>query len=328
MLGLYRISHKSAKPNDFARIFPPHFLTAANSLNLRYNSFYFGGLSDAKIYLANYSAPAHLLICDFALKDTQNIVLKVEDGVKIAANAVNVFVDSPYIFIIEGMTPTVLIDSLPDSTLRNLDLPKVHFDMAIPISRSTLVARMYDYSLGRNVYTKLNLEKQTVEKHPEILKPQADGIFSVDGSIHYNGVNDNLIFTYFYRNQFLELDSNLKILLKGNTIDTNTRAKIQVSSITSQGFQTFSSPPLMINKTCWANDTYLFVNSKLRANNEDLFTFKNNAVIDIYNLNSGKYRYSFYIPEAKGMTMTDFRVWGKTLIVLYSHSLMTFHMNI
>ncbi|MCG1037959.1 hypothetical protein KI686_16295, partial [Polaribacter sp. DS7-9] len=69
---------------------------------------------------------------------------------------------------------------------------------------------------------------------PHILEKQIDGLFCTDGMLHYNRKRHQLIYLYYYRNQYILMDTLLNIVHKGNTIDTNRVAKINPVKIQSQ----------------------------------------------------------------------------------------------
>jgi len=136
------------------------------------------------------------------------------------------------------------------------------------------------------------------------------------------------LYIYFYRNQFICLDTNLNIIYTGRTIDTNSVAKIKLAEIKSENKKTFFTPPKVINKfNCVAGES-IFINSTLNANNEDNSFFRTHSAIDVYSLKTGRYCYSFYLPEIEGKKIQSFRVIDKTLIAIQGRYLVTYTLDL
>src|SRR5690606_29221831 len=88
------------------------------------------------------------------------------------------------------------------------------------------------------------------------------------GVLHYDPGAARLVYVYYYRNQFLCLDTNLNVQYKGRTIDTVSHAHIKVASLASEGKQTLTSPGGVVNRLSCMDGKWVYVNSKLMANNE------------------------------------------------------------
>ncbi len=136
-----------------------------------------------------------------------------------------------------------------------------------------------------------------------------------------------LIYLYYYRNEFICLDTNLNLLYKGSTIDTISKAQIKIVEIRSEKISTFAERPLIVNRKSCISRGWLFVNSGLKANNEERQSFDQLAVIDLYSLIDGTYQFSFYMPDPITKKMRDFIVVEKTLIALYDNYIAAYDLN-
>src|SRR5690606_14246049 len=65
----------------------------------------------------------------------------------------------------------------------------------------------------------------------DILEKQIDGLFSVNGMLHYNKELNRVVYLYSYRNQFMVLDTAMRLLYRANTLDTIAHAHIKVAHI-------------------------------------------------------------------------------------------------
>jgi hypothetical protein len=325
---LFRYSKRANhKNNAFSRLFPPHFLSNPKQLELKYNSFYLAGFSKTNIFLGNITAAAFLLKTNYDLTDSGHIILQVPPETGVVADAIQVFVDSPDIYMMEGVTPRVLHGSLLDPHMADMGYHGLPFNSVSIISNQTFALRTYDPSLEENIMAKSTIGPGKTQRFPGILTRRGDGVFSLDGNLIRDPHSRNLVYVYFYRNEFLYMDSNLNILMKGKTIDSIHTPQLKVARILSAGTITFSAPRLIVNRSSCADSGFLFVNSGLRARNEYEVSFDENSVIDIYSLKNGEYLYSFYVPDDHHVKMRSFQVFNHRLIVLYDHSISTFSMN-
>jgi hypothetical protein len=313
--------------NSFTRLFPPHFLSKPRLLELSLNSFYLAGYTKSNFFLGNRTAAAFVLQSNYSLSDTQHLILRTPASISIIASAIRVMIDSPDVFMLEGITPRKLSGHFPNLVMTEDNFVGPPFNAVITLSKGSLLLRAYDDSLHKNILVSSNAVGKEIRLFPNILVAIGDGVFSLDGNISKDFTTGNIVYVYFYRNEFVCLDSNIKVIYQGHTIDSIQTPHIKLSRILSDQATTFSAPPLMVNYTACANADYLFVNSKLKAKNEDDLSFKENSVIDIYSLKSGEYRYSFYIPDHDHGKIKSFQVVDHKLVALYDHSLLTFWMQ-
>lgn len=155
-----------------------------------------------------------------------------------------------------------------------------------------------------------------------LLEKQLDGLFCTDGMLRYDEETHQVVYTYFYRNEFICADTTLTLHYRGHTIDTTSRAHISVKS--HDGKRTLSSPPHIVNRLATTYQGKLFVNSNLIADNEQPAQFSNADVIDIYNLSTGEYGFSFYLPRYSGGRITRFILFEDGLYALYPDALVTY----
>ncbi|PZO27848.1 MAG: hypothetical protein DCE86_12795, partial [Flavobacteriaceae bacterium] len=131
----------------------------------------------------------------------------------------------------------------------------------------------------------------------------------------------------FYRNQFILADDRLTLDYRGNTIDTTTKARIKVATIKSRNERTFSAPPYIVNKRAATFGKYLFVHAGLIGRYEPEDVWETASIIDVYDLKSKTYAFSFYVNDENGEKMTDFKVDGKLLIALFGRNIAVYSIN-
>jgi hypothetical protein len=301
-LGAFILSDRSKYENSFVRIVPPHAADMIASMALQKGRYSLAGVSGDLIYLRDKTLRGGLLAIDLALTDTFRVEMKI-------ARNEEMDIDSPYFFLQDGsFIKRGNVNSWSvDTTFR--DLPP--FTAMQPISKNAVVIRTIDLNKRKNLLRRSDKSNETYD----VLEKQVDGIFCTDGHFSYSKENHLVIYTYLYRNQFMVLDTNLNVRLKGKTIDTTSIAKISV--VETHGKITMSKPPLVVNKGTCADGKYLYINSNLVAKNESGAQSKDRSVIDVYDITDRSYRFSFYIDDLNETKMQRFLVTRNMIIATF-----------
>lgn len=328
VIGLIFLSdHFRRQPGSFVRLLPPHPATRSGSIDLSYNSYYIAGLSDTRIYLGNYTAPLHLLSISRTLADSQHVKLKFPNIENAKFWSLTVRVDSPNFYLMDGTQPIIYQGSISNWRIVDTASNDAFFVEALPISKSSFAIRSlssvnHEYELGKKM-----LNTPDVELMPSLLEKQIDGKFCVDGMMDYDPESATLVYLYFYRNEYLVMDSSLNLRFRGRTIDTVTTAQFQVAKITSTNSFTMSSPPLIVNRRGCVSQNYLFINSARMAKNEIEEEFDKLSVIDVYGLDNYEYKFSFYLPHISKRKLHDFRVSDWKLFALIDRELVIYDLS-
>lgn len=315
------------QPGAFLRILPPHPAIQDKTMDLGYNSYYIAGLSNSTIYLGNYTAPLHLLTLNYSLTDSQHVKLNVKNIENEKFWSVRVKVDSPRFYVMDGTVPRIYSGNISNwQAERNVN-DSAYFVDAVPISKTSFAIRSLssansEYELGKKM-----LYSAEVTLKPDLLEKQIDGQFCVDGMMDYDPYSGILTYVYFYRNEYIVTDSSLNLKFRGNTIDTVSTAKFEVSHIVSNNTSTISTPPLIVNRRGCVYDHFLFINSALIAKNEINEEFDRLSVIDVYDLNKRAYAFSFYLSHYSQKKLHDFQVRKRRLIALIDHDIVVYNLS-
>lgn len=329
ILFLYRMSEKANhRANGFIRLFPPHVVRLEKILDIRYNSYYIGGVSYHNIYLGNYTTPDRILRLDYSLLYAKSIRLIFQDTFRLKPGNAVLRLDSPSIYLMAGGTPLILSGKLPTNLMSSIPVKRIFFTGSVPLSPSSFVLRVFDSHLNKNMFAKVAIDSPNIRIVPDILDKYGKGIFDTDGMLCCEPNTKKILYIYYYRNEFLYLDSNLTLLYKKRTIDTVTQPQIKIATIVSEGKTTFSAPPMYVNRRACIYGNRIFINSALLANNEIAQTFLNSSVIDVYSSIDGLYRFSFYLPDYFSKKISDFYVYDKTLIAIHDHFILTYALNL
>jgi mRNA-degrading endonuclease HigB of HigAB toxin-antitoxin module len=296
-------------------------------MDLKYNSYYFAGSGEGKIFLGNFTAPLQILIIDTALK-TKNTHRIELDKKNLPFRSVTVRVVPPYFFITDGTVPCIFRGSITDWKAKYIMKGSEYFTKIEPIDSITMVIRAMNKKNGESVLGTINL-RDTLKTHlePKLLERQIDGFLDTDGYLLYNSKLQRIVYQYRYRNQFIVADRNLNIDFRGNTIDTISHPKLDIRYVSSRDEKKFGTAPLTVNNANAVYSNLLFVNSALPGKYESTSTWKYASIIDVYNLNVNSYVSSFYIYDVKGKKLSSLLILDDFLYVLIDNQLIAYKLG-
>jgi uncharacterized membrane protein YphA (DoxX/SURF4 family) len=317
--------------NSFIRRYPPHPVTTIKGLNIKYNSYYFAGVADGRIYLGNTSAPAHLISIDTTLSDlkTHNIELNNKDKIELFSPRVRIL--SPHIYLIDGTSSAIFRGNLSDFKTELYwqgNNNNVLISQTEVISPTKFIFRGIDQINNQNIIGKIDLEKQdNITISNQLIQIQKDGIFDTDGMLRYNADVNQIIYTYYYRNEFITADTELNLNHRGHTIDTVKIANIKIVSTHSGQRKTLAKKPLKINHQSYSSGKYLFIKSDRLGQYEPEDILKDASIIDIYNLENQTYEFSFYLYDYKAEKIKSFQIYNNLLIGLSEHHIVLYRLQ-
>lgn len=316
------------KRNNFVRRFPPHPVKLEHQLDLKLNSYYIAGIDNDHIYLSNITAPLYIKVLNKELETVEENEISLPN-LDLPFRSPKVLVSPSDFYFLDGTVPIIFNGKVNrwKSTIENK--PKAFFSLAVPIDSVTFTIRARDSRTNENILGILKIgDSSSIELSQDLLVKQIDGIFDTDGTIIYNKQLDRIIYTYFYRNQFIVVDNKLKTDFTGNTIDTISQAQIKVSYVSSKNASKLSAPPLVVNKSTATYGNYLFVHSGLMGQFEPKDTWRKSSVIDVYDLIKNTYAFSFYIPHRGKDRMSEFYVYGDRLVCIVGEYILTYKLDV
>jgi hypothetical protein len=328
ILQLFSIKNNKGS-NAFIRLFPAHMFDKSYSISLKNKEYYFAGVTAGGIYLSNYSDPSFLSIFGHDLKTSKDYKIEMPANEKSVGPVYHVSIDSPNYYVNNFSSGTIFTGSLSSISkkLVIIDSQRISTSILLPISNNSFIIRTFDSKLRRNILGKISIDSAGVELFPNLLEDQIDGVFSTDGMLQYDAITSSFVYVYFYRNQFLSVDSHFNIRYRARTIDTNTIAKIKVTTLRSENASTISSPGFYVNRQFCLSKQWVIINSDMKADNEDEKTFSKYAVIDMYTLKDGQYHFSFYIPKLIGK-ISSMIILNNRLYTIQDTTLSAYYLNL
>jgi hypothetical protein len=306
------------KRGSFLRQFPPHPVLEGDTINIVYNTYYLAGGTVHTVYLGNYSSPLHLLVVDLVSLDTQHVWLSAEGVFETRFWSLTVQVDSPYVYLVDGAVPRIYQGLIGSRPLTRYPQDRFHFREVVALDPDEYIVKTLMGESPENVVGKITSGPPHFRYTDEILEKQIDGLFCTDGMLRYSRERGWLVYTYYYRNNFLVMDRDLLLVYRGHTLDTISRAQLKVATLSATGEHMLASPPVYVNKRSCVSGKYLFINSGIPARNQARDALEHADVVDVYELGTGDYRFSFVIYPFWGTKrMMDFMVLGRKMVVLY-----------
>lgn len=315
--------HIIKKENNFIRRFGQHPIRDEIAFDLGVNSYYFAGIADGQVYLGNVTAPLVLTTVDTALTTKKAIKIRLDNRDHLF-RSIQIKVKPPWFYLYDGSVPVIYRGNLGDSLAHAISFKDGYFSHLEVIDSVNFAIRTQSAETRELVLGKLALDQdQKVTLHYGLLEKQVDGVFDTDGQLLRDNVTGELVYIYFYRNQFLVMDSNLQLFQRLNTIDTISMARVQVHQL-SDGRHKMGMPPMQVNKRSAVHNHVLFNESNLMGKFESREMWNRAAIIDMYRTDRQEYLGSFYVYNRGDNKMTRMIVTDKHLFVLSGNEIVRY----
>ena len=317
---LYLTSERPNKvKNSFTRRFCEKGIQEKQVIGLKSNIQGIAGMYNDKVYLST-DKPNELLLYTIRNMSEHIIHLPASESLKkFIANEFEVTLYYPYIFIISNNKKLIVKYSLTSNKTQSFLLNNL-FTRSAVVSDSSLLIRSYNDTIEDQEITFVNLNNSEPPGTKRLTEIYGDGGIITDGMIMFDKVSQKAIYAYYYKNEIKIFNTAFDSILTYHTIDT-------FSSFNEKYFNDKKSPRSIVNKYLNIANDKIFIVSNLKSDNESENDFNNNIDLDIYDLNTGKYRCSFQIPEDK-RAVIDLKIYGNNLFVLKSGILVSYKMTI
>lgn len=312
--------------NGFIRRYPHHSVIIRDTINLKYNSYYFAGYENDIIYLGNTTAPLYVMRVNIKNGDTSHIDIEIPDFDIYNYRNLQLQIKKGKFYLYDGSVPVIFINDLGSPSENKLK-EKIFFDRLVPIDSFHFWIRSRLAKTDQMEIGKLQLQptnKAVFKK--KLLTKKIDGYFDVDGLM--TSSNNELLYIYFYRNRYLSIDIQGNLIYKGQTIDTLSQAKIEIALNRKRKIRKLASRPTIVNQKATSWDHYLFIQSNRLGKYEPKEMLENASIIDVYNFYKNTYEFSFYLYDQFGMKAREFRINGSQLFALYDKYLIINRINL
>ncbi|TKC62515.1 hypothetical protein FBD94_09890 [Pedobacter hiemivivus] len=320
----------STKPNRHKNGFNRTFLKKPRIISTKYlgdnTKFYISGSNANLLYLTDYIDPNTLLVNDFSSQSITKIKLTIPEKEKIAWGVLKIEIDSGKVFAYDGLTRNIFEGLTLSKNMGKKNSPESRFDNCYSIPNDSFVIRNIDPKSKRYALRKVSPNGKNIQFHD--LGSVKDVIFSTDGVLLYNKQINQIVYVYYYKNCYIQLDYNLKKISSGNTIDTLSNQVLQTGVYGTQKITKLLGTPVIVNKRASTFSNKLYIQSGLKADNEDYLDYNNKITIDIYNLSNQKYIHSISIEKFQNKKLSEFKIVGNRLAALFENYLVIYDLTI
>lgn len=327
MIALFQTSENMMHhQNNFTRRFPHHLVNLSKIIDLKFNSYYIAGEGNGKIYLGNKTAPLSVMVVDNSLKSKKQYAIKLTND-KFLFHSLKLTVKPPFFYVWDGTAALVFQGNISDWKANLWSENTVYFNAFEPIGVNKAAFRAISSENRENVLGILSIKEDPKVLLKPLLDKQIDGIFDTNGSLKYNEANQKLIYTYTFKNEYLITDELLSSKAIFNTIDTISKVRIKVRYLSSKKQSKLASPEYIVNARTSTFGNYLFVNSLIMGKHEVKEMWDEASIIDVYNIVSNTYEFSFYLTNIKNNKMTDFVINRDRVFVITGQFLSTYKLK-
>lgn len=312
------------KENPFIRRFPQAAAAKVKAIDIKNSFYYVAGKDKNKIYLANRLAPLQIIETDSNLENKQSYTIEL-DRENYKFKAVEIRIRAPFFYVIDGTVPVIYRGLLSDWKAKVIIEHKFYFSEIVFMNDDKLSFRTQKPYTGENILgiATVNTDPK-ISYNAQVLQKQIDGIFDTDGTLQYSEKLNKLIYTYYYRNQYIVADESLDVEHRANTIDTTSKAKLKVVKLKQSGDTKLGAPPYMVNRNTTVVNNLLFVNSFLRGKYEGNDVWKHAAVVDVYDITKRIYVLSFYVYDEESFRMKNFYATDSAMYIISGHYLLKY----
>lgn len=322
-LLFFTSKHESAQQQDFTRTFLSDPLEIDSEMVFQKNSFYIAGVDGDKIYLGDYDSPFVIIEVDMNTKKETTHIVDIDDK-DLQFYSLKTKVLPPYFYLADGVSAVVLRGKLGEWYAKTISLNQSYFTAFMPMDSSRFALRGVNGLTEQSELGILDINaEQPLTPFPELLKKQVDGLFDVDGMFSFSPESKKLVYSYVYRNEYLVMDTNMKLLRTGTTIDTTSVAKIN-SQRTEKGEIKMTNPDVSVNSRSVVHRDLLFNISNVMGKKESHKEWRQVAVVDVYEIDNNRYIGSFYVNNQSGIKLFDMAVTDTHLYGLFAQKMIRF----
>ncbi len=296
---------KMHRNNAFQRRYIPHPIEKIHSFDLQYSSYYFAGAGDGKVYLGNTTAPLLITVVDSSFRDTTTTMIKL-DQMDLPYRAVKIHVIPPKFYVTDGTVSIILQGDVKEWKATTKMQGDYYFNHSVAIDSNTIGAQSSSSANSENILGIIAIEDSIKGLFSnQLLEKQIDGRFDTDGRLIYNGHLDKLIFTYYYRNEYLIINPDLRLEQRGKTIDTISVAQLHIAENIDKGQRKLGGNTVLVNRNIATTKELLLIDSP-RLGKLELDNMGEQAnIIDVYNLLDQSYQFSFYLYKHENSKARD-----------------------
>lgn len=328
VVSLYAISERlNSTPNGFNRKLNPSFTTLLYTVETGSDVYHIVGTSSHHIYLSSLLHGIFLDINTEHKKVTRDTLAGFHFPWYHVAFQMTI--DSPAITIAVGNFKKIYFGNVDSKRIvDSINTPYVFLRSCLLADKTFALCSFDTGKIPTLFFEKFKAANGPWERGSSIFSKNESDMIASDGLLQYDTANKKLIYCSFYESHFIAMDTNLHQQSEIHTIDTFhtnfTKGGLASSAQKSLVRYTNTSPRYTINANFNVFEGLVYIQSRLKADNDSKTDFEHNSVIDVYDTQKKIYLYSFYLPHGEKEQVLDFKVVKGRLLVLYPSHLKVF----
>lgn len=321
--------NQTKRNNAFIRKYIPHPIEKVAEYQLESNSFYLAGIDYDKVYLGNYYSPLLIKSIDYTTNQIFDNKVSI-DSFNLPFQRVRTYVNPPIFFLGDGTVPVLFKGNLNNFKASLFSINKGYFtEYFIRDTTSVGFTTISSY----NKRLALGIQKRTSSdfifklNDTTLIHSSNTNTFHADGLFLWNNKHQKFIYTYFYRNSYEVLDSNLLSLYKGKTIDTISTPILDIAYYKKTNTYKLGPKSIKVNRQSATYGNLLFIHSDRlgKYEKDKILTFA--KIIDVYDFNKNNYLFSFYLYHQPNQSLSEFKVYKDLLVAIVDNKLLVFRLK-
>ncbi|MCF6404382.1 hypothetical protein L3C95_15905 [Chitinophaga filiformis] len=179
-----------------------------------------------------------------------------------------------------------------------------------------IMLRKLDIKEKDQFFTRVTLNGDNILTGSGLSAIRRDGGMSTDGSLNYDRISGLFTYLYYYSNRYVTFDSAMHLISEGTTIDTFTVSRFNISAtMATKNVYMNQGPDQMVNGFSCVHNGVMYVQAKIKADNDDDRLFHEHCVIDQYDLHTNRYKGSIYLDIPVNARINQLFVYRDKLLV-------------
>lgn len=284
------------------------------------------GTFNGRFYLMGQN-PSIIYSISEDLQDLDSIKLRLE----YVPNFIPRFyglLDYPQVHLLGGNAHTMITAHLEKDSVSVIPLSLPGFlSNPVLLNSESFMLRVIDSASLDAYFVSMDREGKVIQEEQHLSKRQGDAGFLSSGQLRRDPVSGTLSYVHFNDHHWMAFDHDMQLYHRGHTVDTNAHVRTEI--LRHGKNVNYKKPPLAVNAYSSVHGEVLHVRSKLRADNESQKIFGSHAVIDCYQVRTGEYIGSYYLPQSNKYEVKQFycldhgkviALSGATVTVFQVHS--------
>ncbi len=296
-------------------------------IRLKSKTLRIAGITNSRLFVTSMRAE-NLMDVNYLTGSVAEYALPDSTMLKNVGGDFHTRIDSPFIYLFSPNEKTIYTGTLSTKKMVPHRLPFM-YTRAVPISPDLCVVRAYSNDVEDQLFYSVRLSTLDIKKEMNISTLFGDGGLQTDGMLFYDRESGSCIYPYYKMNSIFVFDTNLQSGKVAFTIDSLTKPSITSAFTEEKGIHkqiTTKGPKLILHQLGALYNGSFFVVSTIMAANQVQSVFDDNFTIDVYDVATLVYRFSFYIPKSD-RHIRDFAVTDGGVLVLYEDYIESFSTN-